>query len=48
MDGPAWIGGSLSHHHKVQFLSSASIPLYAYLGAVQVDDFVDPGPEPVD
>lgn len=48
MDGPAWIGESLSHHHIVQFLSSASIPLYAYLGAVPVDDLVDPGPEPVD
>lgn len=48
MDGPAWIGGSLSHHHLVQFLSSTSIPLYAYLGAVPVDDLVDPGLKPVD
>jgi hypothetical protein len=38
----------MSHHHIVQFLSSASIPVYAYLGAVPVDDLVDPGPEPVD
>jgi hypothetical protein len=38
----------MSHHHIVQLLSSASIPVYAYLGAVPVDDLVDPGPEPVD
>lgn len=48
MDGPKGVGrGSLPHHHIVQFLSSASIPV-PYLGAVPVDDLVDPGPEPVD
>lgn len=38
----------ISHHHIVQFLYSANILVYAYLGAYPVDDLVDPEPEPID